>query len=152
MSAITQHINILCKNCYKIQTFSPVIHRSPVYPAPQPPSQVPLTWLHWVPLTQKPHIELQSEPYVLFVHSEFFKMSRVMRKPTFCTCENKDADQLRDNREADQRLCFRYLDSTIPLLSKSEILSLYPSSVAVQPGLCWTRSETRTLFSHDLAH
>ena len=51
-------------------------------------------------------------------------LSRVMRKPTFCICENKDADQLRGNREADQRLCFRYIDSTIPLLSKSEISSL----------------------------
>ena len=47
-----------------------------------------------------------------------------MRKPTFCICENKDADQLRGNRERDQRLCFRYIDSTIPLLSKSEISSL----------------------------
>ena len=28
------------------------------------------------------------------------------------------------NREADQRLWFRYTDSTIPLLHKSEILSL----------------------------
>ena len=68
-----------------------------------------------------------------------------MRKPTFCICENKDADQLRGNREADQRLCFRYIDSTIPLLSKSEISSLWPSSVALQPGLCQTKSETRTL-------
>ena len=68
-----------------------------------------------------------------------------MRKLTFCICENKDADQLRGNREADQRLCFRYLDSIIPLLSKSEISSLWPSSVAVQPGLCRTRSETRML-------
>ena len=50
-------------------------------------------------------------------------MSLVMRKPAFCICENKDADQLRGNREADQRLCFRYIDSTIPLLPKSEILS-----------------------------
>ena len=50
-------------------------------------------------------------------------MNRVMRKPTFCICE-KDADQLRGNREADQRLCFCYIDSTIPLLSKSEISSL----------------------------
>ena len=41
-----------------------------------------------------------------------------MRKPDFCICENKDADQLRGDREADQRLCFRYIDSTIPLLSK----------------------------------
>ena len=34
-----------------------------------------------------------------------------MRKSAFCICENKDADQLRGNREADQGLCFRYLDS-----------------------------------------
>ena len=39
-----------------------------------------------------------------------------MGKPTICIGENKDADQLRGNREADQRLCFRYSDSTIPLL------------------------------------
>ena len=51
-------------------------------------------------------------------------LSRDVRKPDFCICENKDADQLRGNREADQRLCFRYTDSTIPLLPKSEILSL----------------------------
>ena len=65
-----------------------------------------------------------------------------MRKPAFCICENKDTDQLRGNREADQHLCFRYTDSTIPLLPKSEISSLYPSSVVVQPGLCRTWSET----------
>ena len=65
-----------------------------------------------------------------------------MRKTDFCICENKDADQLRGNREADQRLCFRYIDSTIPLLPKYEISSLYPSSMTVQPGLCRTWSET----------
>ena len=58
-------------------------------------------------------------------------MSRDVRKPDFCICEKKDADQLRGNREADQRLCFRYLDSTIPLLPKTKISSLQPSSVAV---------------------
>ena len=68
-----------------------------------------------------------------------------MRKQKFCICQNKDADQLRGYREADQHLCFRYRDSLIPLLSKSEISSLLPSSVAVQPGLCRTRSETRML-------
>ena len=51
-------------------------------------------------------------------------MSLVMRKPYFYICENKDADQLRGNREADQRLCFRYIDSTIPLVPKYEISSL----------------------------
>ena len=35
-----------------------------------------------------------------------------MRKPTFCICENKDADQLCGYREADQRLCSHYTDST----------------------------------------
>ena len=66
-----------------------------------------------------------------------------MRKPAFCIRESKDADQLRGNREADQHLCFRYRDRLIPLLPESEIPSLYPSSVAVQPGLCRTWSETR---------
>ena len=42
----------------------------------------------------------------------------------FAYAKNKDADQLRGNREADQRLCFRYTDSIIPLLPKSEIPSL----------------------------
>ena len=42
--------------------------------------------------------------------------SRIVRKPEFCLCENKGADQLRSNCEADQRLCFRYTDSTISLL------------------------------------
>ena len=37
-----------------------------------------------------------------------------MEKPTICIGENKDADQLRGNREADQRLCFRYSDSRKP--------------------------------------
>ena len=67
-----------------------------------------------------------------------------MRKPSFSICEKKDKDQLRGNREADQHLCFSYIDSTIPLFSRSEIPSFKPSSVAVQFGLCQTRSATRT--------
>ena len=51
-------------------------------------------------------------------------MSRVIGKPDFCICENKDADQLHGNREADQRLCFCYTDSTLRLLPISEISSL----------------------------
>ena len=50
-------------------------------------------------------------------------LSRHMGKPTICLGENKGADQLRSNCEADQRLCFRYTDSTLPLLLKSEISS-----------------------------
>ena len=51
-------------------------------------------------------------------------LSHLMGTPTICIGKNKVADQLRSNCEADQRLCFHYMDSTIPLLSKSKISSL----------------------------
>ena len=75
-------------------------------------------------------------------------MGRVVRKPAFCICESKDADQFRGNREADQRLCFRYIDSTILLLSKSKfqassnLVWMY-SRVCVGPG----RKPQRPVFS-----
>ena len=50
-----------------------------------------------------PYLHLESHPY----------LSLVMRKPAFCICENKDADQLHSNCAADNRLCFRYMNSTI---------------------------------------
>ena len=64
-----------------------------------------------------------------------------MRKTTICIGENKAADQLRGHREADQRLCFRLTDSTIPLLllkntkfpASNHLLWLY-SPVCVRPG------------------
>ena len=68
-----------------------------------------------------------------------------MGKPTICLCENKGADRLCSKCEADQRLCFRCTDNTIPLLSKSKMSSLYPSSVTVQPGLCRTWSVPKLL-------
>ena len=72
---------------------------------------------------------LQKEMHIFHFHFFFFfsrkyKVSHCTRKPTICICENKNAAQLRSNCEADQRLCFRYTDSTIPLLFKSEISSL----------------------------
>ena len=70
-------------------------------------------------------------------------MSHCMRKPIVCICENKDADQLCGNREADQRFCFHYTDSTIPLHPKYKMSHFYPLSVAAQPGLCQTWSETQ---------
>ena len=71
-----------------------------------------------------------------------------MRKPAFCICENKDADQLRGNREADLRLCFRYrivqsLSFLNPKLhASSHLLWLY-SLVCVGPG----RKPRRPVFS-----
>ena len=63
-------------------------------------------------------------------------------KTGFLHMEKKDANQLRGIREADQRLCFRYIDGTIPLLPIYEISGLYPSSVVVQPGFSGTWLET----------
>ena len=48
-------------------------------------------------------------------------------------CKNKDTDQLRSDCAADQCLCFRYIDSTIPLLSKSEFskpLTIFSGCIA----------------------
>ena len=69
-------------------------------------------------------------------------MTLVVRKPAFCISENKDADQLRGDRKADPRLCFRYIDRTIWALffqnpkfqaSTSHLLQLY-STLCVGPG------------------
>ena len=69
-------------------------------------------------------------------------MSHVMSKPAFCIDKIKGADQLHGNSAADQSRCFGYIDSAIPLLSKSEFqASSHLSSVAVQLGLCGTRSD-----------
>ena len=72
-------------------------------------------------------------------------MSHPIGKPTICINENKGADQLRINCEADQRLCFRYSDSTFPLLLKSEISSFKLFSVLVQVSLYRTSSDTTLL-------
>ena len=62
----------------------------------------------------------------------------------FCICKNQDADQLHGCAVTVQLISVFVFasDSTIPLLPKSEVASLYPSSEAVQPGLCRTWSET----------
>ena len=67
-----------------------------------------------------------------------------MRKPAFCICENKEADQLRGNREADQRLCFRHIDRTIStsqvrifeslVMRKPAFVHMLYSLVCVGPG------------------
>ena len=62
-----------------------------------------------------------------------------MRKPAFCICENKDADHLRGNRTADQRICFRYtlvqfLYFLNPKFQVSSHLLCRYSPVCVGPG------------------
>ena len=86
-----------------------------------------------------------------------YDMSGVMKKPTFFICENKDADQLRGNREAvTAKLISAFVFATRIVHSlyykypkfqaSSHLLWLY-SPVCVGPGRkpeCW--------FSHDTAH
>ena len=74
-----------------------------------------------------------------------------MRNPTFSISKNKDADQLRGDREADQRLCFRYIDVKSlyflnPKFQASSHLPLLYSLVCVGPG-----QKPECLFSHDAA-
>ena len=61
-----------------------------------------------------------------------------MKRAFFCICENKDA--------ITAKLISAFVSTntvgTIHLLPKFEISSLFPSSVAEQPGLCWTWPET----------
>ena len=79
----------------------------------------------------------------------FIYLSLVVRKPAFCICENKDAEQLRGNREADQRLCFffaRIVQSLYfqnPKFQASNHLLYMYSQVCVGPG----RKPRRPFFS-----
>ena len=59
-------------------------------------------------------------------------MSSIMRKLSFSIKHMLKERHRSDYSAADQPFCFCYLDSTIPLLPKSEISSLLTSSVVVQ--------------------
>ena len=63
---------------------------------------------------------LETQKFVTLVGTLGTKLSPIMRKLTFRICETKGADQLCSNCTADQHLCFRYTDSTISLLLRSE--------------------------------
>ena len=56
-----------------------------------------------------------------------------MRKPAFCICKNKGANQLCSNCTAEQCLCFCYVDSKITLQVSMHLLWLY-SLVCVGAG------------------
>ena len=93
--------------------------------------------------------------YVIFdatlpiVYADY--MSLIMRKPAFCICENKDADQLRGNREADQRLCFRnpsafYIQNFKPLAILSGFTARFVPDLVGNPEDRFSHSETHIKF------
>ena len=47
---------------------------------------------------------LKGVPFVSLRVGSVYYVCRVMSKPAFCICENKGADQLGDNRAADQQI------------------------------------------------
>ena len=63
---------------------------------------------------------LHSQRDLLVWKFRYLNLSHVVRNTAFCKCENRDTDQLQGNHKADPRLCFRYIDSTVPLLPKYE--------------------------------
>ena len=71
-------------------------------------------------------------------------LSQVMRKPVLPYANNKGADQPAHPRSLISAFVARCLDSTIPLVSISEISSLYLASVATQASLSLTWSQTPT--------
>ena len=80
-------------------------------------------------------------------------MSQAMRKPAFCICVNKHADQMCGNSTADQRLCFRYIDSSIPLLPifrNFKHLAIFCGCTA--PFVSNLVGDCEDRFSHDAAH
>ena len=99
-------------------------------------------------------LDLVGNPEDRFCHEEAHilagNLSLVMRKPGFCICVNKDADQLRGNREADQHLCFRYMDSTILLILNFKSLTILCGCTAQFVWNLVGNPEDR--FSHYEAH
>ena len=89
---------------------------------------------------------------MMMMEKSIHDMSFVVRKPAFCICKNKDADQLRGDHEADQHLCFSYTDSTIPLLPKTEISSLYAFSVTTDGFVSDLVGNPEDRFSYNEAH
>ena len=72
-----------------------------------------------------------------------------MRKPDFCIGEYKVADQLRSNCEADQRLCFRYTDSTISLLILSFFNTPAPT-ISFGISMKFTAVGQLAIFGHNM--
>ena len=84
-------------------------------------------------------------PVYLYSGTDFY-VSCIMRQPAYAYAKT-GADQLCSDRAGDQRLCFSYIHSAIPLLPESDILAsihlfLY-SPVCVRSG----RKPHRQVFS-----
>ena len=92
------------------------------------------------------HIRTTKMQIILHILISITKMLNEPRygKSAFCICENKDADQ---------RLCFRYTDTTIPLLSKSENFQPLAIFCGCTAWFVWNLvGNPEDRFSHNEAH
>ena len=77
------------------------------------------------------------------VFDEFHYLSHIMRRSVYAICKQQKRRSACASAQSDQRLCFRCLDSIIPLNSIHEISSFYLASVAEQADLSLTWSKPR---------
>ena len=128
MSTLHRHVSIYCERIFVFCASTQVGHTlfMEIFIYKKGPGSLYEACSRLFILPQTPHFYMVKlgvirDIYIIVCAFSLKHMSRVVRKPVFYIRENKDADQLHGNREADQRLCFHYIDSTIPLLSKSKI-------------------------------
>ena len=85
--------------------------------------------------------------------SSLLNLSLRMRKPTIYIGKNKDADQLRGNREADQRPCFRHMDSYYSSSTYIQSFKLLTLSCNCTAWFVWDLGgNPNCWFSHAQAH
>ena len=60
-----------------------------------------------------------------------------MRKPAFCICKNKVANQLRSNSAAEQRLCFPYTERSTGWIAKVRELNVVAQKRPGRPKKTW---------------
>ena len=69
-------------------------------------------------------------------------MSHIMTKPAFAICKQQRHRSACTSAQSISAFVVRCLDRIIPLVSISEISSLYLAHLAAQAGLCLTSSQT----------
>ena len=72
-----------------------------------------------------------------------------MRKPVLAICEQQSCRSVCASAQSDQHLYFRCLDSSIPLVSISEISSLYLAPETEQAVLSYLVGNPEDRFSRD---
>ena len=104
----------------------------------------------WLLLAAK--IGILFAPIVFKMLLFMINLSHVMRKPVYAISEQQRHRSDSASPQSDHRLCCLLLDSIIPLVSISKILSLYLVSVACGQFVSYLVTNPEDRFSCDEAH